>query len=268
MSDLSPVACWRTLAEALCFLAYPTLPAGVLFKRWRMQPRLTGETVRVLVGSQGAKTLGAMSSADPLFAEYPAGPMLWMGQCLIPELAKAATLLQFLWFDPGVVVMGVPSGSRTPRRFELPELLYIDVWDIGDGFHLYDRNAPLSNVPVAEQVMIGGLDEALAARQPPADQLPSSPAPTPKPAPVLASESKRADTHTPLPKPVRRKGRRKGGRYDVSDRTHFPTLNKLIADGLSVEEAARQVGRELNGAGTADNKAHRLAKLYRKERHK
>jgi hypothetical protein len=76
------------------------------------------------------------------------------------------------------------------------------------------------------------------------------------------------DVQAPEPKAARQAKSAKSGRYDDSDRSHFSAMEKFIATGESVEAAARFLREKLEGVGTADNKAKRLAKLYRKERGK
>ena len=104
-----------------------------------------------------------------------------------------------------------------------------------------------------------GLQEKLESMEanPPADTAePAVDVQAPKPKAARQAKSAKSKRAKPT----------KPGRFAVSDRLHFPAMEKLIVDGMSVEAAAQRLGEHLQGAGTPENKGHRLAKLYRKER--
>jgi hypothetical protein len=77
-----------------------------------------------------------------------------------------------------------------------------------------------------------------------------------------------ADVQKRKPKVTSQKKPVKPGRYDASDRSHFPAMEKFIATDESIEAAARYLGGKLKGLGTSNNKSRRLARLYRRERGK
>jgi hypothetical protein len=80
----------------------------------------------------------------------------------------------------------------------------------------------------------------------------------PKPE-VPESASPRQNRRRPGPQPG------KINRYEKDDRKYYPEIDRMVAEGKSVEEAARSLGNKLLGDGDPVNKGKRLARSYRKE---